>query len=170
MKIRTATLDDVAAMGAMLERLVAAGKRTAAADEEHVENPLGIRCTLAEDGDGNLLGFQSLIHAVEGKHYDTPVGWDHWHASVARSRRTGVGTKLFVASKEATIKAGLTKIEAFIGKDNSVAQALRADGFRDLSAYGSGGLRGLDTKLREDRPFEVAFTPRPLPLQLCASG
>ena len=62
MKIRMATLSDVAAMSAMLEKLVAAGKRTAPADEvyvrEHyVASPLGLRCTLAEDNNGNLLSF-----------------------------------------------------------------------------------------------------------------
>lgn len=129
MTIRTATLSDVAAMSAMLERLVAAGKRTAPAEEvyvrdHYVANPLGIRCTLAEDDDGNLLGFQSLIRSVDGNPYDTPVGWGIIGTHVSPdAARTGVGTKLFAASEQAALDAGLTKIEAFIGKDNSVAQA-----------------------------------------------
>ncbi|NEK34288.1 hypothetical protein [Rhizobium leguminosarum] len=31
--------------------------------------------------------------------------------------------RLFVASRKAAIEAGLTKIEAFIGKDNKIAQS-----------------------------------------------
>ncbi|WP_312992663.1 GNAT family N-acetyltransferase [Rhizobium populisoli] len=37
--------------------------------------------------------------------------------------RTGVGTRLFASSEQAATEAGLSKIEAFIGKDNAVAQA-----------------------------------------------
>ena len=43
--------------------------------EHYVDNLLGIRCTLAEDHDGTILGFQSLIRAVDGNPYGTPVGW-----------------------------------------------------------------------------------------------
>jgi GNAT superfamily N-acetyltransferase len=129
MNIRTATEDDVASMSAMLETLVAAGRRRKPADEEYVRdhyvaNPLGIRCSLAEDEDGSLLGFQSLIRAVEGNPYDTPVGWGIIGTHVApHAARTGVGTRLFASSEQAAIEAGLSKIEAFIGKDNAVAQA-----------------------------------------------
>lgn len=63
-------------MSEMLQKLVAAGKRSARADvsfvqENYVGNPVGIRCSLAEDEDGNLLGFQSLIRATEGNRYNT---------------------------------------------------------------------------------------------------
>lgn len=37
--------------------------------------------------------------------------------------RTGVGTRLFASSEQAAIEAGLSQIEAFIGKDNAVPQA-----------------------------------------------
>jgi len=129
MKIRKAADADVAAMSAMLEKLVAAGRRTMPADDEYVRdhyvaNPSGIVCTLAEDKDGNLLGFQSLIRAVEDNPYHTPLGWGIIATHVSPdAARTGVGTQLFASSAQAALEAGLTKIEAFIGKENAVAQA-----------------------------------------------
>lgn len=129
MKVREATSSDVDAISKLLENLVAAGKRTMPADidyvrEHYVDNLLGIRCTLAEDHDGTILGFQSLIRAVDGNPYGTPVGWGiiGTHVSPDAARR-GVGTRLFAASKQAAISTGLTKIEAFIGNANAVAQA-----------------------------------------------
>jgi GNAT superfamily N-acetyltransferase len=129
MRIRTATDTDVTAMSEMLEKLVVAGRRKMPADAgyvrlHYVDNPHKIRCTLAEDEDGNLLGFQSLIRAVEGNAYGTPVGWGIIGTHVSPdATRTGVGTKLFGASEQAAIDFGLTKIEAFIRRDNAVAQA-----------------------------------------------
>lgn len=128
MKIRKATSDDVDAMSAMLKKLVAAGRRTMPADtdyvrEHYVSNFHSISCSIAEGEDGTILGFQSLIRAVEGNAYDTPVGWGIIGTHVSPdAARTGAGTKLFASSEQAAIDAGLTKIEAFIGKDNTVAQ------------------------------------------------
>jgi len=70
------------------------------------------------------MGFQSLIRAVEGNPYGTPSGWGIIGTHVSPdAARTGVGTRLFAASERAALDAGLTNIEAFIGKDNTVAQA-----------------------------------------------
>lgn len=127
MRIRTATMADAKAMSTMLQKLVAAGKRSARANVEFVQqhyiaNPAGIRCSLAEDQKGNLLGFQSLIRATGGNSYDTPVGWGIIGTHVSPdAARTGVGTKLFEASWKAAVGAGLTKIEAYTGKENLVA-------------------------------------------------
>lgn len=129
MNIRTATAQDAPAISEMLQMLVAAGKRTARADvrfvlENYTDNPVGIRCALAEDENGNLLGIQSLIHASEGNRYDTPVGWGIIGTHVSPdAARTGVGRRLFEFSRQAAIEAGLSKIEAFIGKGNLVAQS-----------------------------------------------
>ncbi|WP_245484998.1 GNAT family N-acetyltransferase [Rhizobium leguminosarum] len=116
-------------MSEMLQRLVAAGKRTARADvdfvrEHYIGHPVGIRCSLAEDDDGNLLGFQSLIRATDGNPYDTPTGWGIVGTHVSPdAARTGVGSQLFEVTRQAAIEAGLEKIEAFIGIGNEVAQA-----------------------------------------------
>ena len=129
MKIREARINDVSAISAMLEKLVAAGIRTMPSDadyvrEHYVSNPLGIRCSLAEDDDGNLLGLQSLIRAVDGNPYGTPAGWGIIGTHVSPdAARTGVGTRLFAASEKAALDAGLTNIEAFISNANAVAQA-----------------------------------------------
>jgi len=37
--------------------------------------------------------------------------------------RTGVGASVFLASRAAAVQTGLTNIEAFIAKDNVIAQA-----------------------------------------------
>lgn len=129
MRIRTAIPQDAVAMSEMLQRLAAAGKRTARADldyvrKHYIEHPSGIHCSLAEDGEGNLLGFQSLIRATEGNPYGTPMGWGIIGTHVSPdAARTGVGRQLFAVTKRAAIDAGLTKIEAFIGIGNEVAQA-----------------------------------------------
>jgi GNAT superfamily N-acetyltransferase len=129
MQIRTATPDDAPAMSAMLQLLVKAGKRTSPADEafvlsHYITNPDGIRCSLAVDDDGSVLGFQSLIFSRAGNRYDTPVGWGiiGTHVSPLAARR-GVGRQLFEVTKLAAEEAGLEKIEAFIGEKNAEGQA-----------------------------------------------
>lgn len=129
MQIRTATPDDAPAISAMLHLLVEAGKRTSPADEafvlsHYVANQDGIRCSLAVDDDGSVLGLQSLIFARDGNRYGTPIGWGivGTHVSPLAARQ-GVGRKLFEVTKLAAIEAGLEKIEAFIGEKNADGQA-----------------------------------------------
>lgn len=137
LRIRPATADDADAMSVMLKKLVAAGKRTAPADVEfvlthYVHNPVGVRCSLAQGEDGNILGFQSLIRAVEGNPYDTPIGWGIVGTHVSPDAvRQGVGRQLFAVTRRAAFEAGLTKIEAFIALSNLTAQAFyESIGFR----------------------------------------
>lgn len=129
MRIRTAVAGDAAPMSDMLKLLVAAGKRKSPADEgyvlgHYIERPGGIRCSLAVDEDGNLLGFQSLVLATDGNPYGTPLGWGiiGTHVSPLAARR-GVGSRLFEVTKAAAIDAGIEAIEAFIGEANLEAQA-----------------------------------------------
>jgi ribosomal protein S18 acetylase RimI-like enzyme len=129
MQIRTAQPSDAAAMSAMLGLLVAAGKRKSPADAgfvlaHYIQSPDGIRCSLAEDADGTLLGFQSLIHSRPGNRYGTPVGWGiiGTHVSPLAARR-GVGSALFQVTRQAAKEAGLREIEAFIGETNQEALA-----------------------------------------------
>ncbi|QYU67314.1 GNAT family N-acetyltransferase [Leptolyngbya sp. 15MV] len=116
-------------MSTMLGLLVAAGKRTSRADEafvleRYINDPERISCFVAMDEDDKLLGFQSLKCASEGNPYNTPVGWGiiGTHVSPFAARK-GIGTKLFVATREAGHGAGLEKIEAYISAQNIEAQA-----------------------------------------------
>ncbi|WP_245362263.1 GNAT family N-acetyltransferase [Rhizobium sp. NXC14] len=89
-----------------------------------------MRCSLAEDEQCGLLGFQSLIRATEDNRYGTPVGWGIIGTHVSPdAARTGVGTALFAASRRAAIEAGLTKIEAFRKGQRDRSVVLRTDGF-----------------------------------------
>lgn len=113
----------------MLQMLVAAKKRISPADEDfvlshYVSNPDGIRCSLALDDDGTLLGLQSLVRATVGNPYETPVGWGiiGTHVSPLAARR-GVGSRLFAVTRTAAVEAGLENIEAFIGQKNAEGQA-----------------------------------------------
>jgi GNAT superfamily N-acetyltransferase len=128
-RIRTAQTTDATAISAMLQDLVAAGKRTLPADEQfvlitYIANPNGILCSVAEDEEGAILGLQSLIRATEGNTYGVPVGWGTigTHVSPIAARR-GIGSNLFEATKPAAIAAGIEKIEAVIGSANLEAQA-----------------------------------------------
>lgn len=137
MRIKPARSADAAGVGAVLEELVLANKRTKRSDPEfarthYVEHPDRIECVVAEGEDGAVLGFQSLKLAREGNAYGTPARWGiigtHIRPSAARR---GVGTRLFTATREAARTVGLTTIEAYIGARNSEAQAYyEAMGFR----------------------------------------
>ncbi|WP_316015544.1 hypothetical protein [Roseobacter sp. HKCCA0434] len=66
-------------MCAMLQRLRDDGVRTRPADpafvnDNYIANPDRIACTVALDGAGQVLGFQSLSRARAGNPWDTPVG------------------------------------------------------------------------------------------------
>ncbi len=136
-EIRDAIPEDAMSMSRMLERLVAAGKRTNRADLDHVRNhylgnPHRIACFVAVDAAGAVLGFQSLSHAVEGNPYDAPVGWAviGTHICPTAARR-GIGRALFERTQTAAEDAGVPAIEAFIGADNAEGQAYyEAMGFR----------------------------------------
>lgn len=132
MRIREAVSADAEALSQVLEELRAAGKRKKAGDPAFVQShyiagPGQVRCSVAEDADGTLLGLQSLKRAWAGNPYDTPVGWGiigtHIRPSAARR---GVGRALFAASQEAARQAGLRQIEAAIGDANAEGLAYYA--------------------------------------------
>jgi L-amino acid N-acyltransferase YncA len=137
MDIRPATPADAAGMSRVLAEIVAATGRERPTDPafvlaRYVGNPAGIRCSVALDAAGEVLGFQSLIRAVAGNAYDVPEGWGIIGTHISpRAHRKGVGTALFLASRQAAREAGLDRIDAAIGAAN--AGALRyyeALGFR----------------------------------------
>jgi ribosomal protein S18 acetylase RimI-like enzyme len=141
LRIRPATEADAPAMSRVLRDIVAwnGRERPTAPDfvlDTYIRHPCGLRCSVALDAGGVVLGFQSLLRAAAGNPYGTPEGWGiiGTHVSPAAHGR-GIGRALFASSLEAASLAGLTRIEALIGADN--AGALRfydSLGFRHLSA------------------------------------
>ncbi|MCA0941041.1 GNAT family N-acetyltransferase [Salipiger pacificus] len=135
--IRRAVPADAPGLSAMLQELVAAGKRTRPADEAfvlatYVAPPQGISCFVAEAENGRLLGLQALSRAAAANPYGTPEGWGiiGTHVSPAAARR-GVGKGLFFATRAAAEAAALPAIEAYIGAANSEGQGYyEAMGFR----------------------------------------
>ncbi|MEM9436972.1 MAG: GNAT family N-acetyltransferase [Pseudomonadota bacterium] len=124
MEIREAVPSDAEAVSEMLSALVAAGKRTRPSDagfvlEAYISNPLGIRTSVAVEGD-EILGIQILSRAYEGNPYGAPLGSGiiGTHAAPWAARR-GVGRALFQATLGAAREAGLQTIEAFIHRENA---------------------------------------------------
>lgn len=129
MTIRNAIPADAPAMSLLLQRLVAAGKRTSPADEDfvlkhYISAATGVFCSLFEDDAGVLVGFQSLIRATPNNPYGTPTGWGIIGTHVSPdAARTGVGSRLFQKSRLAANQVGLQKIEALISPKNAAALA-----------------------------------------------
>lgn len=124
MDTRTASLDDAAAMSQVLREIIAHTGRERPNDEafvtqQYIANPASIRCTVAIDNEGVVLGFQSLIRAEVGNRYDVPAGWGIIGTHISpRAHRQGVGSALFRSSRDAAEQVGLEKIDAYIGADN----------------------------------------------------
>jgi ribosomal protein S18 acetylase RimI-like enzyme len=129
MVIREADVRDAQAMSAVLEELVAAGLRTTAADvpfalSHYIEHPHRLHCFVAADESGQIVGFQSLKLAHEGNAYGTPTGWGIIGSHVRPSAvRSGVASRLFVATLAGAQEEMLPAIEAYIGEENSAALA-----------------------------------------------
>jgi ribosomal protein S18 acetylase RimI-like enzyme len=125
MKTRAASADDAAEMGRVLREIIDHNGRQRPSDVDfvmgrYIADPTSIRCTVAIDEAGNVVGFQSLKKAVAGNPYDTPEGWGIIGTHISpKVHRQGVGKLLFAATREAALQAGLEKIDAYIGADNS---------------------------------------------------
>ncbi len=137
MMIRTATPNDAVAMSHALREIMALTGRMRPHDpaftlSNYITAPDGIRCSVAVDDDGEVLGFQSLKRAVAGNRYDVPEGWGIIGTHISpRAHRRGVGRALFAVSRDAAIAAGLARIDATIGADNSMGLTYyEAMGFR----------------------------------------
>lgn len=124
MDTRTASLDDAAAMSQVLREIITHTGQERPNDEafvtqQYIANPASIRCTVAIDNEGVVLGFQSLIWAEVGNRYDVPAGWGIIGTHISpRAHRQGVGSALFRSSRDAAEQVGLEKIDAYIGADN----------------------------------------------------
>ncbi len=124
MRTRAASADDAEAMGQVLGEIIKATGRQRPNDVEfimgrYIADPTSIRCTVAIDGSGHIVGFQSLKRALAGNPYDTPEGWGIIGTHISPMvHRQGVGKLLFSATRQAAFHAGLEKIDAYIGSDN----------------------------------------------------
>jgi len=124
MDTRIASLGDAAAMSRVLREIIEHTDRERPNDEAYVTrqylaNPSSIRCTVAIDDEGLVVGFQSLVRAEAGNRYDVPAGWGIIGTHISpRAHRRGVGNALFQSSREAAEHARLEKIDAYIGADN----------------------------------------------------
>lgn len=137
MIIRPARLSDAEAMSRVLTDIIAVTQLQRPHDpdfvrETYINNPHGILCSVAEDENGEVLGFQSLIRAVEDNHYGVTAGWGIIGTHVSpRAARQGVGTGLFAVTRDAAQKAGLPSIDASIADDNPLGLGYyEAMGFR----------------------------------------
>lgn len=80
MQTRAALSQDAQDMGQVLrDIIVQTGKERpndiAFVISHYIANPATIRCTVALDGTGYIVGFQSLKKAFPGNPYDVPEGW-----------------------------------------------------------------------------------------------
>ncbi|MEM6306345.1 MAG: GNAT family N-acetyltransferase [Pseudomonadota bacterium] len=136
MRITDAGLGDVQQMSDFLKELTASGKRRSPDDPEfvrrhYIEDAAKIRCSAARAGD-EVLGFQSIKHAVPGNQWGVEQGWaiigTHIRPSAARR---GIGRALFAVNLAAAREASVTHIDASIAADNLEALAFyEAMGFR----------------------------------------
>ncbi|MVA55303.1 GNAT family N-acetyltransferase [Agrobacterium vitis] len=137
MQIRPANSLDAQGMSKALDEIFAAGLRKSAGDPEwvlahYIDHKNRIECSVAQDEDGRILGFQSLRYATADNPYGTPEGWGiiGTHVSPLAARR-GVGSALFRETLRAAEAFPVQNIEATIGADNDVGLAYyEAMGFR----------------------------------------
>lgn len=121
-----ATPQDADGMSALIIPILKGWNSTRRGDADHmlehyIQRPHSIRCTVAEDEDGRIIGFQSLVLATEGNPYDTPVGWGIIGTYVALDAgRGGIGRLMFLDSKKAALICGIETIEAAIGSENDL--------------------------------------------------
>ena len=122
--VKEAKLSDAAAMSKILRDILTIWKSKRPSSVEHVtafyvQHPERIRCSVAVDLNGTILGFQSLKRVVEDNEYDLPDGWGVIGTYVdAKVAGRGVGKALFASSLDAARQANLTEIDATIGDNN----------------------------------------------------
>lgn len=137
MIIRPAAATDAPAISGFLAELVALGKRTLPHDLDfvrttYISDDNNIRCSVAEDTNGGILGLQVLKRADENNQYGVTPGWGiiGTHVRPSAARR-GVGRALFAATLDAARSAGLAEIDASISAKNTEGLAYyEAIGFR----------------------------------------
>lgn len=137
MNIREAVAGDATGMSDVLREIVAQTGRKRRTDPSfittnYIDHEQRVRCTVATDEHGDVIGFQSLIRSWPDNPYDVPPGWGIVGTHISpRAHRKGVGTALFTSTEAAAEEVGLLKIDAYIGADNPGAlRYYEAMGFR----------------------------------------
>ncbi|GAU85883.1 GNAT family N-acetyltransferase [Bosea sp. BIWAKO-01] len=155
MKIRPALSADAQGMSQALDEIFAAGLRKSAGDPDwvlahYIVQEHRIACSVAENEQGRILGFQSLRHAVKGNPYGVSEGWGIIGTHVSpHAARQGVGSALFQATMQAARTFGLRNIDATIGEANGMGLAYyEAMGFRTYRSQ-----EGLISKLYRIDPM-----------------
>ncbi|WP_273687623.1 GNAT family N-acetyltransferase [Ketogulonicigenium vulgare] len=125
---RDAIPTDAAGMSRVLQDIITLTGRQRASDEafclrSYIENPANVKCTVAVDEAGQVMGFQSLTIAGPDNAYGTPEGWGSigTHVSPAAHGK-GIGRTLFQHTRAAAEGAGVEQIDASIGADNPEGQ------------------------------------------------
>ena len=136
-RVRRAVEADADEMSAILRRILQSWNSDRRSDApfvvaHYIAHPDSLRCSVAVDEAGKVLGFQSLKAASPGNPYDLPTGWGIIGTYVsADAAGAGVGKALFAASVSAARAAGLAQIDATIGASNAAGLAYyEAMGFR----------------------------------------
>lgn len=140
--IRPATPRDAAAMADLLNAIIHRGGTTAHRTPfdtdrmiaHHIDVPGGICCHVAEVN-GVVLGFQALAWCDpdwKGAN-PRPAGWAFIATFVAIGRqKSGIGSRLFAATRNAARAAGVQMIDATIRRENAGGLAYYARmGFED---------------------------------------
>ncbi|MGU3576419.1 N-acetyltransferase family protein [Brucellaceae bacterium C25G] len=135
--IREAHIDDAPSLSAVLNEIIACTGQMRPHDIDfvttnYIKNPSSILCSVAIDNDEDILGFQSLIHAVPGNRFNVPVGYGIIGTHISpKAHRKGVGKALFEESLEAAKVAKIKMIDAYIAADNlSALHYYEALGFK----------------------------------------
>lgn len=124
MDIREAVAGDARGMSDVLREIVAQTGRERRTEPSfvmtnYIDHEQHVRCTVATDEQGDVIGFQSLVRSWPDNPYDVPLGWGIVGTHISpRAHRKGVGTALFASTKIAAKAAGLIRIDACISADN----------------------------------------------------
>jgi len=140
MRTRDASTGDADAMSRVLREIVALTGRERPSDADfvarhYIANPASIRCTVAVDEAGDVLGFQSLVRAEAGNRYDVPEGWGH-HRHPHQSPRAPPRRRHRAVRRQPGGRGARRDREdrrLYRGEQSLWAALLRGDGISDLS-------------------------------------
>lgn len=146
--IRDAVPDDAEAIVEIFNPIIATGLYTAfdtplttPFEREYIRNfPARGVFHVAEDGNGTIVGFQSMEPFASYTHAFDHVGVLGTYVDLDR-RRLGIATRLFDATFRAAVQKGYEKIFTFVRADNTAA----------VQTYMRQGFRAVGTALRHAR-------------------